>query len=73
MRHSEEHLPGGALDYDTLGSRLAEQVWHEMESHPIDNLAAERTLALDCYLTRVLGTRLRVVGLWRERRWSSGR
>ena len=60
VRHSEEHLAGGALDYDAMSATLAKEAWVELESHPIDNLAAERTLALDCYLTKVLGTRLRV-------------
>ena len=59
IRHSTEHLVGGALDYHSMRASLA-KVWHELESHPIDNLAAERTLTLDCYLTRILGTRLRV-------------
>ena len=60
VRHSVEHLSGGALDWRSMSAELSAQAWYELESHPIDNLAAERTLALDCYLTRVLGTRLRV-------------
>lgn len=60
VRHSEEHLQGGKLDYESMSAQLASHVWWEMESHPIDNLAAERTLAMDCYLTKVLGTCLRV-------------
>ena len=60
VRHGNEHLPGGALDYSSMHAALAAECWHELESNPVDNLAAERTLAQDCYLTKVLGTRLRV-------------
>ena len=70
VRHSEEHLSGGVLDYESMQASLAAQMWHELESHPIDNLAAERTLALDCYLTRVLGTRLRVGAREAMVKWS---
>ena len=70
VRHSEEHLKGGALDYEGMSSKLAESMWHELESHPIDNLAAERTLALDCYLTKILGTRLRVSAREAMVKWS---
>ena len=70
VRHSQEHLPGGALDYDAMSATLAKEAWVELESHPIDNLAAERTLALDCYLTKVLGTRLRVHAREAMVKWS---
>ena len=70
IRHSEEHLPGGALDYMKCGREMGELMWAELDSHPIDNLAAERTLALDCYLTRVLGTRLRVHAREAMVKWS---
>eukprot|EP00966_Prymnesium_polylepis_P160207 3703969-Prymnesium_polylepis.1 len=70
VRHSEEHLSGGALDYHSMEAALAAEVWCELESHPIDNLAAERTLALDCYLTKVLGTRLRVGAREAMVKWS---
>ena len=70
VRHGDEHLPGGALDYKALSSKLARIMWHELESHPIDNLAAERTLALDCYLTKVLGTRMRVLAREAMVKWS---
>lgn len=69
-RHCEEHLPGGKLDYKSMSSALAAHMWVELESHPIDNLAAERTLALDCYLTKVLGTRLRVCARESMVKWS---
>eukprot|EP00966_Prymnesium_polylepis_P041722 968699-Prymnesium_polylepis.1 len=70
VRHSEEHLSGGALDYRSMSAELSAQIWYELESHPIDNLAAERTLALDCYLTKVLGTRLRVGAREAMVKWS---
>ena len=70
VRHGDEHLPGGALDYKALSSKLARIMWHKLESHPIDNLAAERTLALDCYLTKVLGTRMRVLAREAMVKWS---
>jgi hypothetical protein len=70
VRHSEEHLAGGALDYNAMSATLAKEAWVELESHPIDNLAAERTLALDCYLTKVLGTRLRVPAREGMVKWS---
>jgi hypothetical protein len=71
VRHSEEHLSGGALDYASMHAALAAEMWQELESHPIDNLAAERTLALDCYLTKVLGTGLRVHAREAMVKWST--
>ena len=70
VRHSEEHLSGGALDYRSMEAALAAEAWWELESHPVDNLAAERTLALDCYFTKVLGTRLRVGAREAMVKWS---
>jgi hypothetical protein len=34
--------------------------WSALEAHPVDNLSCERVLAQDCYITRVLGTVMRV-------------
>eukprot|EP00966_Prymnesium_polylepis_P120232 2778329-Prymnesium_polylepis.1 len=53
-----------------MEAALAAEAWWELESHPVDNLAAERTLALDCYLTKVLGTRLRVGAREAMVKWS---
>ena len=59
-RHSAEMRDGGKLDLGAMRAELREETWTAMASHPVDNLGCERVLAHDCYLTRVLGTVLRV-------------
>ena len=50
VRHTHEHLSGGKLDYEKMGSQVAAAAWEELEAHPLENNDCERDLALVCYL-----------------------